>query len=322
MVKNILYLAAGSHAPPAMMNELRTLSDRKFKFVGVDVKKETHGKYIMDNYYVVPKFNDLDFVPIIKQIINDEDLELCVFGPTAGLIVLQEHGVIPVLSSSIDTLKLTQDKSKTYDILPEISPDYIRVSKGDDLYAASYKLGYPERALCFKPVISSGARGFRMIVPNDSFKTHDIFYERESRSITLDELNNLDFPDIILMEYLTGKNYHVDMVAKDGELKKAVVSYRIEELAGLGYHLETTLEKPEYLGLAEMIVSRLNLSYNCFFQMMGDKLLEVGGRAAGSAPIGQDFIKSALLLYEGKEINKEVKQVKMLRQWSPIFINK
>jgi hypothetical protein len=56
--------------------------------------------------------------------------------------------------------------------------------------------------------------------------------------------------------------------------------------------------------------------------MIDNKLLEVGGRAAGSAPIGQDFVRSAVLLYEGIDINKTVRQVKMLRQWVPLFVNK
>jgi carbamoyl-phosphate synthase large subunit len=322
MVKNLLYLAVGSHGSTAMISELKTWLGREFKIVGVDVKKETHGRYICDRFYVVPRFDDPLFISEIELIVKYEKIDLCVFGPTAGLIRLQEHGVVPVLSSPTSVLKITQNKAKTYEMLPELAPDHVLLEKGDDIYKAAEKLGYPDRKICFKPAVSSGGRGFRVIVPNDNNKTHEVFYERESRGITLKELDSLDFPPLLLMEYLEGKNYHIDMVAKDGILEKAVVSYRLEELAGLGYHLETTTEKPEYLELAETVVSRLGLSYNCFFQMIDNKLLEVGGRAAGSAPIGQDFVRSAVLLYEGIDINKTVRQVKMLRQWVPLFVNK
>ena len=127
-------------------------------------------------------------------------------------------------------------------------------------------------------------------------------------------------PLVPFLERLKGKNYHVDILAKDGEIKKAVVSYRTAELEGLGFCLKTTTEKPEYLDMAVTIVKRLGLSYNCFFQVMGDKLLEVGSRSAGSVPIGRDLVLGAIELYEGQEPNPRVEQCTMLRHWVPMFI--
>lgn len=322
MVKNLLYLGAGAFGSTGILSEFKCWPTREFKVVGVDIKDETHAKHIFDKYYKVPRFDDSKFIPVIEEIVEKEELELCVYSPTVGYILLQDHQIIPVLSSSSKVLKITRDKAKTYEKFPDIAPDYILIKKGDDIYEAAKRLGYPNRELCFKPTISSGGRGFRVIAPPSYDKTREIFYERESKSITLQELNLLDFPPLLLMEKLKGKNYHVDVVADRGKLKKAVVSYRLEELSGLGYSLETTLERPEYVDIAKMIVSRLNLSYNCFFQLMGGKLLEVGGRGAGSVPIGQTFLRDALLLYEGKDVKKTVKQVKMLRQWVPLFIDK
>jgi len=316
-IKNILYLSAGSHGSPGVLQELRDFRD--FKIVGVDIKDISHAQYLFDKYYQVPKYDDPNYVKVISEIFRNELIDICVFGSTREMIQLQENG-IPCLMSNPDTLKITVDKFKTYSMFPEYAPDFIPICKGDDIYESAKKLGYPEKELCFKPQIGSGGRGFRVIAGKDYDKTNDVFFSKDTSKITLEELDTLEFPPLLLMEKLEGKNYHVDILANKGKIVKLVISYRIEEIMGLGYCLNTTTEKSEYVEIANNIVSKLQLNYNCFFQMMGDKLLEVGGRAAGSVPIGQDMIGGAIKLYEGGSPNTEVDQLTFLRYWKPLFI--
>ncbi len=320
MIRNILYLSAGSYGSTGVIQELRNWRRRNFKIIGVDIKLKTHARRICDKYYRAPRYTDASYIPVIRDIVKRERIDVCAFGGhTAEKILLMENSVVPVISSNPDILRITGSKLKTYRMFPEYAPDYIYLQKGDDIFKAADELGYPQREICFKPAISSGGRGFRIVAGPDFSMTNAIFRERTNLYITLEELDSLDFPPLLLMERLEGRNFHIDILAKDGRVKKAVVSYRIEEMMGLGFSLETTDERPEYLGLAESIVRKLGLSYNCFIQLMGDKLLEVGGRPAGSVPIGQDLVKGAIQLYEGEKPNTNVEQVRMLRHWVPIF---
>lgn len=319
MVRNILYLSAGAYGSTGIIQELRAWEGRDFKIVGADIKEKTHAEHVCDVYYQVPRYTDSSYVSTIKRIVKDEAIDVCAFGGhTREKIILMENDV-PVISSDPTALEITNNKRRTYDLFPEYAPDYIYLEKGDDIFDASWRLGYPRNELCFKPVVSSGGRGFRIIAKPDFDKTKAIFEERTNPYITLSELDSLDFPPLLLMEKLNGRNFHVDILAKDGVIKKAVVSYRIEEMMGLGFSLETTDEKPEYLEIAAAVVKKLGLSYNCFIQLMGGKILEVGGRPAGSVPIGQDLVKGAIQLYEGEEPSTSVEQVRMLRHWVPIF---
>ena len=43
--------------------------------------------------------------------------------------------------------------------------------------AAARELGYPERPVCFKPVFSSGSRGFRILDPTVD-RAHQLLNER------------------------------------------------------------------------------------------------------------------------------------------------
>lgn len=320
MIKNILYLSAGSYGSTGIIQELRNWEGRDFRIIGVDIKEKTHAKHVCDAYYQVPRYTDSHYVSAIREIVKKEKIDICAFGGhTREKIILMENNVVPIISSDPSVLKITSSKFKTYKLFPEFAPDYIYLQKGDNVFKAAQKLGYPQREICFKPAVSSGGRGFRIIAEPDFDKTNAIFKERTNPYITLSELDSLDFPPLLLMERLKGRNFHIDILAKDGVIKKAVVSYRIEEIMGLGFSLETTNERSWYLKIAEVVVRRLGLSYNCFIQLMGNKLLEIGGRPAGSVPIGQDLVKGAIQLYEGEEPSIKVKQIRMLRHWVPIF---
>jgi hypothetical protein len=103
-------------------------------------------------------------------------------------------------------------------------------------------------------------------------------------------------------------------------VRKAVVSHRMEERFGFGFSLACD-DRPEYVDIAEEVVSGLDLNYNCFIQIMDGKLLEVGGRMAGSGGIGLDLAKGAVDLAEGREPNTDVRDVQMLRYWKEIFVD-
>ena len=45
------------------------------------------------------------------------------------------------------------------------APDWRRVTGRRELRDAAEELGYPDRPVCFKPVFSSGSRGFRILDP-------------------------------------------------------------------------------------------------------------------------------------------------------------
>jgi carbamoyl-phosphate synthase large subunit len=56
-------------------------------------------------------------------------------------------------------------------------PDFRRVAGAAAVAEAARELGYPERPVCFKPVFSSGSRGFRVLDPTVD-RAHQLLNER------------------------------------------------------------------------------------------------------------------------------------------------
>lgn len=287
--------------------------------VGVDCREEHHGRYVSDKFYRVPRYTDEGYVNKIREIVDQESIDYIMSGHTMETIILQEAGFKNVITSPPSVLRIVIDKHKTYSMFPQFSPLFTKIQTSDELYTQTEKMGFPDRKLCVKPCISSGARGFRILV-DDYDKTEWTFKHKRDPHITIDGLASLSFPSLLLMELLEGPQYHLDILAYKGEIRKLVMSYRLEERFGFGFSLECH-HVQEYEDMAREIVRKLGLSYNCFIQVIDGKLLEVGGRMQGSISIGQDLVTGALDLFEGREPNTGVRKVKMIRYWKEIFID-
>lgn len=313
---NVLFLSGGGGGWPGAMAELK---DEGHYLVGADIRDEHFGKYLYDSFYQVPRYDEDGYVDSVSEIVKEESIDYITGGHTEEFIKLQRNGFDNVLASDVEGLEVTVDKYQTYKTFERFSPDFRKVENSEELYQMAEEMGYPDRDLCIKPTVSSGGRGFKRIV-EDYDRTDAVFNKKTNPYITLDELASLDFPPLLLMEYLEGKLYHVDILADEGEVVKAVVSYRLEEKFGYGFSLETEYV-PEHVEMAEEIVNELNLDYNCFIQIIDGKLLEIGGRMAGSGPIGLDLMKGAVKKAEGKQPSKEIQQVRMMRYYENIFVN-
>ena len=76
---------------------------------------------------------------------------------------------VPVLVSKPDAIFRSNDKAETYAFLHRLglpAPAFRRVNGAGEVEAAARELGYPDVPVCFKPVFSSGSRGFRILDPD------------------------------------------------------------------------------------------------------------------------------------------------------------
>ncbi len=147
--------------------------------------------------------------------------------------------------------------------------------------AAARELGYPDRPVCFKPVFSSGSRGFRVLDPTVD-RAHQLLHERPgSVAMRLEEAVELlpdeGGPDLLVMELATGGERTIDGIA-DG--KRVVLGHpktREAMRAGLAMYFET-LEDPELMALADRIVGELGIEWFFNIQLVGDHVIEINPR--------------------------------------------
>ena len=86
----------------------------------------------------------------------------------AGLAAHRDRFPVPVLVSSPDTIRRSNDKAETYALLQRLGREGARLPPGERRRrgrggGARARLSRPP--VCFKPVFSSGSRGFRILDP-------------------------------------------------------------------------------------------------------------------------------------------------------------
>src|SRR5205823_7604499 len=124
--------------------------------------------------------------------------------------------------------------------------------------AAARELGYPDRPVCFKPVFSSGSRGFRILDPTVD-RAHQLLHERPgSVAMRLEEAVELlpaeGGPDLLVMEFATGGERTIDGIANGREIVLGHPKTRESMRAGLAMYFETLADE-ELMRIGNLIVA-------------------------------------------------------------------
>jgi carbamoyl-phosphate synthase large subunit len=288
-VKPITILVSASGAPgtAALLRGLRENGERDVRLVATDMSEGAIGRQLADAFHVVPPGADPAFADAIRDVVAKENVNVVLPQSSHDLQALSEvrdDFPVPVLVSSPDTIHRSNDKAETYSMLQRIGvkgPDFRRVNGAREVAAAAEELGYPERPVCFKPVFSSGSRGFRVLDPTVD-RAHQLLNERPgSVAMRLEEAVELlpdeGGPDLLVMELATGGERTIDGIA-DG--KRVVLGHpktREAMRAGLAMYFET-LDDPALMELADRIVEELAIEHFFNIQLVGDHVIEINPR--------------------------------------------
>src|SRR5881397_3667007 len=165
----VLVTASGAPGTAALLRALRTNGERGVRVVGTDMSPQAVGRQFCDRF-VVPPGPDPAFADAVLDIVRRENVDAVLPQSSfdlAGLAEARERFIgTTVLVSSPQTIRRANDKAETYALLQRLglqAPAWRKVVGGRALALAAEELGYPERAVCFKPISSSGSRGFRVL---------------------------------------------------------------------------------------------------------------------------------------------------------------
>jgi predicted ATP-grasp superfamily ATP-dependent carboligase len=191
---------------------------------------------------------------------------------------------VPVLVSDPDTIRRSNDKAETYELLHRLgipAPAFRRVNGASQVEAAARELGYPERPVCFKPVFSSGSRGFR-VLDSTVDRAHQLLHERPgSVAMRLEEAVELlpdeGGPDLLVMELATGGERTIDGIADGRRVVLGHPKTREAMRAGLAMYF-VTLDDPELMAIADRIVEELAIEWFFNIQLVGEHVIEINPR--------------------------------------------
>lgn len=342
---NVIVTAAGAPGAPGIIKSLRMNGERDIKIIGTDMNPEAVGFYMVDKSYVVPPGNSPEFIPRMLEIAEKEDVDVILPLATYELMSFsknkrrfEEIGV-KVMVSDPSPLEIANNKGKLYDFLRNkgiVVPGSKIVENFSQLEKYVFELGYPDVSVCIKPQISKGGRGFRVLKDNVdkldllmNYKPDNTFTTLEEMSSTLKNAN--PFPRMVVMEYLPGKEYSVDILARKGEPLITVPRSRDVIKLGISFIgvVENNIEVEE---MANKIVKEIGLDYNINLQLKYSiegipKIIEINPRVSGTivlctgAGVNMPYLGVKMALGETLPNLTPAYGTKMIRYWDEIFID-
>jgi carbamoyl-phosphate synthase large subunit len=288
-VTTVLVTASGAPGTAALLRGLRDNGEREVRLVGVDMSERSIGKHLCDAFHLVPPGSDPGFADAVLDVVERESVDVVLPQSSfdlPGLAEARERFPVPVLVSSPETVRRSNDKAETYSLLQRIgvpTVEFFRVAGARQVEEAAYALGYPDEPVCFKPVFSSGSRGFRILDPSVD-RAHQLLHERPgSVAMRLEEALELLPPqggtELLVMELATGGERTIDGIA-DGE--RVVLGHpktREAMRAGLAMYF-VTLEDEGLMRIADRIVRELSIEWFFNIQLVGDRVIEINPRVS------------------------------------------
>ena len=347
-LKSIKVFITGAGAPggPGIIKSLRKVKEREITILGGDANLENSvGAGLLDKIYRIPFAESPDFIQKVLDICTAEKIDVIIPLVTRELLVFAQNKSlfskkgIYVSVSDPEQLEIANSKYLLMKFCREIDipvPDFYLVHSLDEFRIAARELGYPEMKICFKPPVSNGLRGFR-IIEDGQDRLFSLMNEKPNNIyISFNEFESIceggeSFPELLVMEYLPGEEYSVDVLADNGNFICAIPRSRDLIKMGISF-VGTVVEDREIIGYSRRVVEGLKLNGNIGLQFKRDlngipKIIESNPRVQGTIVLctaaGANMVYEAVRIGIGEKPGiPEIKWgLKMIRYWDELFLD-
>lgn len=276
---NLLVTGVGAPGTVGTFYSLKNnFDDRKIRIIGTDMQKDVAGRYICEKFYTVPSPESPEYPDIISDICKREKVDAIIPQTTrecsalSKLISILEY---PIHVSSAPTTQLANNKyllTQRASLLKIPVPKTYRVSNWKTLLESAKRLGYPNVSIVVKPPASNGSRGVRIISKRDSNMMKKDFFSKKpenfARYLSIKQLGVIlgeTFPDLLIMEYISGHEYTADVL---GHTRSDVIPRRrVKIKSGITFH--GIVEKHEsIIEYSQMLTESLGLQYAHGYQFI------------------------------------------------------
>ena len=342
----VLVTCAGAYHAPGVINHLKKLKKINTTIITVDVNKEAVGQYFSDYFFTISGGNSNSYIKELLNICKKMKVNIVIpFSDEEALSLSKKNNLFKkintkILISKYSSTKLVSNKKTLMEYIKENGIEYPKFFYPRNISEVNFalkKLGYPRKKIVFKPINQRGGRGFRII--NSKFNEFNeitekkkelyISYERLKKTIG----HNKKFPNFLLMEYLEGEDFNVDVLINKGKIVNFVAQRRLEPKHGSLEKglIDKDLKIKKYLIKILQKIELDNLiNLEMAYQKKGKKgkllLYEINARP--SAPIitsfkaGNSLLENAIYLNLGiKASKKKISNTKIIRYWGELFLN-
>ena len=347
-LKDIKILITGAGAPgaPGIIKSLRKITERKIEIYGGDVNTgNSVGVGLLDKIFQIPFAESSDFIEKVLAICLNEKIdiiiplvtrELFVFASNKNLFLKNGIAVSvsdpePLITANNKYLLMKYCRGNNIPV-----PDFYLAKSMAEFKEAATLLGHPKEKICFKPPVSNGLRGFRIIEESQDRLFSLLNDKPNNVFIGFEEFMSICnsgsfFPELILMEYLPGNEYSVDVLVDNGKYISAIPRSRDHIKMGISF-VGTVVEDKEIIAYSRKVVEGLKLHGNIGLQFKRDKngipkIIESNPRVQGTIVLctaaGENMVYEAVKIGLGEKIAMaEIKWgVKMIRFWDELFLD-
>ena len=289
---------------PGAAGILKCLQQEKtFHVTIADANPNAVGRYMGYDFETIPFAGDPLFTEALLSLCKKKNSQVILPLVTRELIPLSlyqndlEKAGIRVPISPTASLEIANNKSMLYQFLQWRSipvPGFRIAENVDQFKTAVEELGYPAKPVCFKPSVSNGSRGFRII--SEQMNELDLLFNHKPTStyISLKEairiLSSGLFPELLISEYLPGEEYSVDCLARHGESILIAPRLRSRMINGISVEGEFVNEE-KIISYCRQIIKELQLHGNIGIQVKRSAtnqflILEINPRVQGTISAG------------------------------------
>ena len=276
----ILITAAGNVFMNGITSCLKNNGEKEVRLIGADMNDDPTMLSMFDKYYAVPKCDDPVYIDRLFEICKKEKVDVLLPIMSAELVDLAKETErfksigTNISVSNYNSVEIASDKLKLLTYMREKNmqcAEFYKVSNISELEHAIEKLGYPNKKVCVKIANGSGSRGFRILDNNHTKLDAFLKGKPSSAVITFEEFKSIvleadKFPELIVMEYLPGEEYTVDLLADNGNVIISCCrkSLRMENSIMLD---SVVIHNQQIENMCSQIVSLLNLDGNIGFDI-------------------------------------------------------
>jgi len=342
--RNINVLMTGAGAPGAAGILKCLFQNPAIRVTAADANPDAVGRWLTDDFVTIPFAHKENFIDTLLSVCREKDIHVLLPLVTRELIPLAEHikefeaSGTKLLISPAESLEIANNKGRLYQFLEwraiEV-PAYRVVETIEQFEQGVKELGYPTKEICFKPSVSNGSRGFR-ILSNKTDKLDLLLNHKPDAAIlTFEEalaiLSTGKFPELLVSEYLPGEEYSVDCLANHGETVVALPRVRRKMINGISVE-GAFLKEDSIIDYCTRVIKELKLHGNIGLQLKRSAtgkflLLEINPRVQGtiSAALGAGVNLPLIAIKQelGLTIIPDELQIKwgtkFSRYWNEVF---
>lgn len=332
---NVLMTGAGAPGGPGIIKALQ--QSERINLIVADADEQASGRFLNKVFEQLPKANNDDFISEIIRLCNKHEVHIVFPLVTNELFQFAKHKDeflslgIKVIVSDDHMLQLANNKRKLYEHLSSqgiLVPEFYVVNSLEEFKIAASKLGYPNQEFCFKPSVSNGSRGFRII--SDSVNEHELLFKMKPNATymsydkALAVLSSQAFPELLLTEFLPGEEYTIDTMVKNGAPQIILPRKRLQMREGISIKGEF-VNNNEIIQYCRQILQSLYLHGPIGIQVKRAvdgtfKILEINPRIQGTSVAALGLGINLPLMAVSQEVDGELASLPKEIKWGMKFV--